>query len=107
MVSAAQIYWLTRLDNISITFGILAMLLSIGLIITTVIRIMMTIDDDDIPTEFRRVWNFLAISTAITFAVGTFVPTSKEAAAMYVIPKIANSETVQELGDQVKTLAVE
>lgn len=34
-----------------------------------------------------------------------FVPSSKTVAAMYVIPKIAQSETVQELGQSVVDLA--
>ena len=36
-----------------------------------------------------------------------FVPTMKEAAAIAVLPRIANSETVAEIGAEAKALAVE
>ena len=36
-----------------------------------------------------------------------FIPSSKTAAAMYVIPAIANNEKIQDAGDRLYTLAVE
>jgi hypothetical protein len=39
--------------------------------------------------------------------VMTFIPSSKQMAAVMVVPKIANSEKVQTIGNKVYDLAVE
>lgn len=50
-------------------------------------------------------------NTTVVFVVAALLtvlcPSKKESAAIIVIPKIANSETVSELGDGMKTLAAE
>lgn len=50
-------------------------------------------------------------NTTVVFVVAALLtvlcPSKKESAAIVVIPRIANSETVTELGDGMKTLAAE
>ena len=48
---------------------------------------------------------YFIITLVVSIAASLFTPTTKEFAAMLVIPKIANSETVQQLGADVVELA--
>ena len=43
----------------------------------------------------------------LSFAVAIFVPSSKTAAAMYVVPAIVNNEKIQAVGNGIYDLAVE
>lgn len=61
-------------------------------------------------TKCRNIaWKVMIASFAVQFACGiisTFLPSTKQMAAIVVIPRIANSETVLELGDLGKDLIV-
>jgi hypothetical protein len=56
----------------------------------------------------KKAWFFLcAFAGFILIVVGSFVPTSKEMAALYVIPKLANSQGVQEIPSKILKLTDE
>ena len=96
-------YWLTRCDSICTASSILAVAFAI-LFAFTIIPIIS--GDDDAKSCF--VICPLAFVIGMIFAATcVFVPSTKEMAAIYVIPKIANSQTVQDLGEGVVTLARE
>ena len=109
MISSMQIYWLSRLSFISNFFTFLSVFLTATMIVATVAKIAFYLDDDenDVTVRMGRVWKWLLIAWLVSIVGAAFIPDSKDVAAMYVVPKIANSETVQELGDKTKTLAIE
>jgi hypothetical protein len=43
----------------------------------------------------------------ISLAISAFVPSTRQMAAIMIVPKIANSEKVQTIGNKVYDLAVE
>lgn len=95
-------YWLTRCDSICTASGILAVAFAI-LFAFTIIPIIV---GDDARACF--VVCPLAFVIGMIFAsTCVFVPSTKEMAAIYVIPKIANSQTVKDLGEGVVMLARE
>ena len=110
-MTGTEIYWLTRLDgivNLSMglaVFGIIfAVVGTIGLVIWAVCENGK--DDKGWWTLLRiigTVW-FLTIIFALT---ALFTPTTKEMAAIIVVPKIINNEQVKELPDNVLDLANE
>lgn len=121
MITSTQLYWLTRLDAICTSIGVftvLTALLSIALVIAgCVLRCAVKEyswqDDNRIKAERetgrrlhgyakRVVFVFCALS-----CIGTLIPSTKEMAAILVIPQIANSEKVQEVGGKIYDLAVE
>lgn len=54
-----------------------------------------------------RVTKNITVVFAVSALLTVLCPSKKESAAIVVIPRIANSETVTELGDGMKTLAAE
>lgn len=94
-VSAWQIYLVTRLDSIHC---LLAVLFPLALVIIFV-GMLFLINDDTLEKEavaaFRKA---VSVSLVLAPLLGTalmLVPTSKEAAAMLVVPKVVNSSLVQ------------
>lgn len=100
VITTAEIYWLQRLDDIQVMFIVVLVVFGIIGIIALLITMVHLFSSDKLDkNDFKYVKRFLA--TAIIFVVIAasglvFVPTTEQAAAAYIIPKIANSDLVQE-----------
>lgn len=99
MISAWGIYWVMQLDSINGTLTWIAVLASLALLVCAFIWSVADGDEE----IGRRVWKMLKASLAtlaVTFLLGTFIPSTKTAAMMIVLPRIANNEAIQrEAGD--------
>lgn len=103
-----MIYWITRLDGINVLFALMLILSIITTVATGLKCLLDMADGDDDELEFKVCLKICkrAISVFIVAIIGFILtPTTKEAAAIVVIPKIANSENVQELGTNFVQLA--
>ena len=100
MITTTQMYWLVTMDSIVHASAIIAIALGVMAFLT----IPMVLDDDDLPK-----WTPSAIAlVAVAFAlVAAFVPTTRQMAAIVMVPKIANNEKVQAAGNKLYDLAVE
>ena len=104
MITPGQMYWLTRLDTIhELASGTLIFLLvCLGLLsVVTVIGTIVTMSDGDenVPQVIKvlyRSWKGAAFAVAFFMTIYAFTPTTKEMAAIIVIPQIANSTVVTE-----------
>lgn len=109
MITPSLIYWITRLDAVRSAAGALCVL-SVLAVAGGLFALFVCVADD-VPRPFHSMWRKVTRVAAVTLAVAGLVlvltPTKQEMAAIIVVPKIANSETVAEIGDGVKTLAVE
>lgn len=107
-MTTAQMYWLTRLDALEVLSIIMIVL---GLFVTVVTTAIYLCGFNDIERNVKRVLrNILRVSIpalVIGIAIDVFVPNTKEMAAILVVPRIANSESLSDIADGVKTLAVE
>lgn len=110
MITPSDIYWLTRLDGINDLFSalaILAFVISIIGLIAGCIYVSMSWTEDE--RDGGKAVLSMSFKTAIVATVlatlAVLTPTTKEAAAIIVIPKVANSESVQQLGDGIIDLA--
>lgn len=99
MITTTQMYWLVTMDGIVCV----SVLIAVALGVAAFLALAMTFDDD-----FPK-WIPPAVAlAAVTFAlVAAFVPTTRQMAAILVVPKIANSEKVQTVGNKLYDLAVE
>lgn len=99
MITTTQMYWLVTMDSIVHASAIIAIALGFMAFLT----IPMVLDDG-LPK-----WTPSAIAlVAVAFAlVAAFVPTTRQMAAIVMVPKIANSEKVQAAGNKLYDLAVE
>lgn len=108
MITTTQMYWLTRLDALE-TLGIVMIVL--GLIVTVIATMIYACGFNAMTENEKRVGrNILRVSVpslVIGIVIAVFVPNTKEMAAIWVVPKLANSESVSEIADGIKTLAVE
>lgn len=101
IVTAADIYWLTRLDALNTVLAVAsAVTLFVGICVSAIGA------SEDEPKVMRLGLCSLAFAALCGLALA-FVPTTKEMCAILVIPKIANSQEVQGLGSEVVTLARE
>ena len=98
MITTTQRYWLVTMDSIVHASAIIAIALGVMAFLT----IPMVLDD--LPK-----WTPSAIAlVAVAFAlVAAFVPTTRQMAAIVMVPKIANNEKVQAAGNKLYDLAVE
>jgi magnesium-transporting ATPase (P-type) len=95
MITVWDIYWITRLDAIS------------GLFIVISIAVLMSIftlcmlGDCHRDNIFYYKKSLIASIIIVTFfsLAATFIPSTKDYAAIYLIPKIAKNEQIQKIPD--------
>lgn len=102
-ITAWDVYWVTRLDQIKCALYILmvctAMLGGLGLL-------FFTISEGSLRAgKWFAAW-LLPLAAALLI-VQAFVPSTRSAAAMVVLPAIINSEAVQTLPAEITQLAKE
>ena len=102
-ISAWTIYWITRLDEISIAMGISMVAM---IIVCAIAAFMYVVSDFKVIGAKKLAYSLLPWIVGVTL-VNTLIPNTKQAAAMYVLPAIVNSEAVQELPSELTTLARE
>jgi len=100
-ISVMQIYLISQADSLITICGI--SLIIVGLV--GLIMIFMGVSDgnDKLIKAGRKLLYWLSIPLAICI----FTPSSKTLAAMYIIPKIADSTFMQQVPDKLNSLANE
>jgi len=116
MITTAQMYWLTRLDGMScaiITCTVLfCFAYSIGLMFGLCQyfnNLHYGPDDKDLKNaklilRYIAKYSFVPI---VGIVMSCLIPTTREMAAILIVPRIANSEKVQRAGNELYELAVE
>ena len=100
MITEAELYWMTRLDNIRTFFLICSCLGGIIFICSLPVYVVNLLDDyKDICKTSRKLIS-TALAVLIILGIGLILtPTTKEMAAIKVIPMIVNSDTTLNLKD--------
>ena len=101
-----DIYWITRLDYIQSLLGFTGVMCMCGCVVLCVVIGATT---DSFPSDlFKFRWYRAILATGILcVASASMMPSSKEAAAIIVLPAVANSEAAQEIGSGLRDLASE
>lgn len=107
-----EIYWLTRLDVFRVVLKVPAIIALVLGVILAVVYVFSVVSDETekekrATTIGGRVTLFLLTVASIFGLAVAATPTSKEMAAILVIPKIVNNEQVKELPENVIGLANE
>jgi hypothetical protein len=94
-ITPSTIYWIARLDGLREALCVITALWTIGSLIYIVIDFC-----ENTNTSFKKsIWSAI-FAVICLFGSAVFIPTSKEVAAMIVLPKIANNENVQKIGSE-------
>ena len=104
-LTAWDIYWVTRLDEISILLTLVCIACCFALLWVS-FMIIPPIGGSE-AALVKRVGRVALLVLVITAMCNSFIPNAKQAAAMIVLPAIVNSEAVQELPSELTTLARE
>lgn len=109
-ITSASVYWITRLDSLKDVVSILSIISAIGVFFGVLFGPMI-LDccngetmNPKVFWKWVKVLGCIGLGSALVYAIS---PTSKEAAAIYLIPKIANNEKVQAIPSKLLTLADE
>jgi hypothetical protein len=101
-ITTMQMYWLVMLDNIVGVF--IAILVLCALFFILGIPMLSALDKEDI---FFPITKKLLVIAAVSLLALAFIPSTKQMAAIMIVPRLANSEKVQTIGNKVYDLAVE
>lgn len=115
MITPMQMYWLTRLDGFKCVLEAPAFVIAAIAVVYGVAAIACLLaalewsDEGDKRDALRKLKTVGVLSFAafLLFTLSAFIPTTKEMAAIIIVPKIANSEKVQDAGNRLYDLAVE
>ena len=110
MITESTIYWVTRLDALNNLVTAVSFISVISLIVSIIASCIVMgernsmLNDDDkliLPIKFV-IGSIIILVVCATLLV--FVPTTKEYAAMKILPKIANDEALNTLSQDGKEL---
>lgn len=102
-------YWLTRLSAIGNGLAFIIFLLFFIAFGQLVAGCIMKDDDctDETGTKLIKTSPLTAVAAIVLLLVNCMLPTTKDMAAILILPRIANSEKVQTVGNHLYDLAVE
>lgn len=107
-ITPSFIYWITRLDQFNALTGCASLFIFIIAIVLMIAVFVEAESGND--KNYRIVLKGFKISLfvlAIFSLIHTFIPATKEACAMYVIPKIVNNEKVENISKEFYDLALD
>lgn len=103
-LSPWMLYWIMRLDDFC-TFLTMTFVLSALVTIVLFFRAIGFPDEPEwFPDKSRVFFKFLALTMGLML-FGSFLPSSKEMAAILVVPKIVNNQKVQAIPSKILDLA--
>ena len=107
MITSWDIYWITRLDNITALAVGATIVLSVVFVLSGIF-IPMASDCFDISENvwklIKRIFKVLITIWCISVFVNAACPTSKELVAIMFVPKIANNEQLQQVPENALKL---
>ena len=97
MITPIQMYWLLKLDDI---YGFSIVVLTVALLVFFFCTIgELAFCDELCNTKRITTTRNIALCVALFFGtIAIFVPSTKQMAAIYVVPAIANNEKIQQIG---------
>ena len=112
-MDAWTLYWITRLDNINNFGHVLTVMGPMFAVVVLVLLVLAAVTKGpEYVTQRQWIltgigWGLCAFVSFLGILVLIFVPTTKEMAVIYTLPKIVNNENVQEEAGEIYALAKE
>lgn len=100
-----QMYWLLMLDNIN---SLCSVIFSLGCVVIVVSLLCFYVLFEETPwNKILKFYKIIIPIYLIAIIIGTFIPSTKQMAAIIVVPKIINNEKIQQLPEQLLNLGIE
>lgn len=105
MITPMQMYWLLKLDDIG-GLCIFSIFVSIALLAISIMAYDHSVEErNEKEKKCAIILFYLAVICGVFFVcVKTLLPSTKQMAAIYVVPAIVNNEKIQQIGG--KTLDI-
>ena len=104
MITESSIYWILKLDDIRTLFGVLTFALGIVSFASLLTWAINSPEGSRIADSAKKFLLISLSSCMLCAATVTFMPSTKQMAAIKVLPKIVNSEIVGEVSADVKEI---
>ena len=105
MITPMQMYWLLKLDDIGTMFSIIVVTSIVALFISGIFYCASKGAEDEVTEKISVHALILSLICSILFLIlNTLLPTTKQMAAIYVVPALVNNGRVQNIGN--KTLDI-
>ena len=106
LITSTQLYWFTRLNVIN---GLALAMLVFGFIVSVISGFVTLVTTHDFEERDHAVAKTIFRWTFSMFIIGLltrcFVPNTREAAAIWAIPKVVNNPQVQSIGTNTLNIA--
>lgn len=99
-----QMYWLVKLDDIGSFCTVIAVL---GGVLCSVGWVFRSVFDREAPDAVKRLLRIVTGPVILAMLLAVLLPSTKQLAAIILVPKLVNSEMIQHDVPQVYDLAVE
>lgn len=108
-LTAFQMYWLLMLDNISNFFGVVTIVIIFGIALLVLFGpvIVMNVENPPSWNQIKKISIVVGIIISFFGAGVMFIPSTKQMAAIIVVPKIVNNEKVQQLPEELLNFGME
>lgn len=101
MINAFELYCILKLDDICTTLVVLAFVTGVVFLPTLIIAYANEIESKKLESLSKNILFFFTVPAML---ISSLCPTTKQAAAMIVIPKIATQENIEYLNQESKEL---
>lgn len=107
MITASEIYWILKLDDIQNFFIFLTAFCGIFALITTILYLVNLLDsyfDKRVAYAVKPWWILCLLCLFMSVTALCLTPTTKQMAMIKVIPMIANSEAIETMSNDAKEI---
>ena len=110
MITSAQMYWITRLDGFHLVAGLAifpSMAFAAVFAVIGLVKFCNDFDDEDGSMGARMMRRSMRVFAICVVAalLESFLPTTREMAAIAIVPRIAANEQLKEAGNRLFELA--
>lgn len=105
MISAWNVYLVMQLDSIVVAAFGMAVILGIAAIICTIVAAIAGAEGEPLAPRMARATKSVSAAFFVAVLASALLPSTKTAAAMIVLPAMANNETLKREADDLYGLA--
>lgn len=104
MITPFQMYLLLMLDSVCVVTAIITIVLAFITFIIGVMSVANDVNEED-QKYARKFLKYLVPVFMLSLSAAVFIPNTKQAATIFLLPKVLNNEKVQDIGQNGLDLA--